>query len=68
MDQDEILSNGRQRRKVKARSLLCFRAARELGMSFIALVRELETSISGVGFAVERGELIAKKGNFMLTN
>ncbi len=68
MDQDEILSKGRQRRKVKARSLLCFWAARELGMSLTALARKLEMSIAGVGFAVESGELIAKKRNFMLIN
>ena len=68
MDQDEILSKGRQRRKVKARSLLCFWAARELGMSLTALARKLEMSIAGVGFAVERGELIAKKRNVMLIN
>jgi len=49
MDQDEILSKGRQRRKVKARSLLCFWAARELGMSLTALARKLEMSIAGVG-------------------
>ena len=68
MDQDEILSKGRQRRKVKARSLLCFWAARELGMSLTVLARKLEMSIAGVGFAVERGELIAKKRNVMLIN
>ena len=68
MDQDEILSKGRQRRKVKARSLLCFWAARELGMSLTALARKLEMGISGVGFAVERGELIAKKRDLMLIN
>ena len=56
-----ILSKGRQRRKVKARRLLCFWAARELGMTLTALARKLEMSIAGVGFAVERGELIAKK-------
>ncbi len=33
-----------------------------------ALARKLEMSIAGVGFAVERGELIAKKRIFMLIN
>ena len=68
MDRHEVLSKGRQNRKVKARSLLCFWAARELGMSLTALAKILEMSIAGVGFAVERGELIAKKDNFNLTN
>ena len=39
-----------QRRKVRARSLLCFWVARELGMSLTALARKLEMSIAGVGF------------------
>ncbi len=42
--------------------------ARELGMSLTALAMKLEMSIAGVGFAVERGELIAKKRQFMLIN
>jgi putative transposase len=63
---DEVFSKGRQGRKVKARSLLCYWAARELGMSHTALAEALEMSIAGVGFSVDRGELIAKKGNFSL--
>jgi len=37
-------------------------------MSLTALARKLEMSIAGVGLAVERGELVAKKRNFMLIN
>ena len=33
MEMDEIFSKGRQSRKVGARSLFCFWASRELGMS-----------------------------------
>jgi hypothetical protein len=66
--QDEVFSKGRQNRKVRARSLLCFWAARELGISHTALAGRLETSVSGVGFAVERAEFIAKNGNFVLAN
>jgi hypothetical protein len=55
-----------QGRKVKARSLLCFRAARELGMSHTALAKELEMSVAGVGFSVERGEIFAKDGKYSL--
>ena len=66
MKPDEVFSKGRQDRKVKARSLLCFWAARELGMSHTALAKKLEMSLSGVGFSVERGESIAKKGSYSL--
>jgi len=61
---DEVFSKGRQNWKVKARSLLCFWAARELGMSHTALAKKLEMSLAGVGFSVERGESIAKKGKY----
>ena len=63
---DEVFSKGRQDRKVKARSLLCFWASRELGMSHTVLAKKLEMSLAGVGFSVERGESIAKKGNYSL--
>ena len=66
MQPDEVFSKGRQNRKVRARSLLCFWAARELGMSHTALAKELEMSLAGVGFSVERGESIAKKSNYLL--
>jgi len=66
MDQDEVFSKGRQDKKVKARSLLCFWAARQLGMSHTALAKKLEMSLAGIGFSVERGESIAKNGEFLL--
>lgn len=68
MEPDEIFSKGRQNRKVKARSLLCYWAARELGMSHTDLAKRLEMSPAGIGFSVERGETIAKNGNYLLTN
>ena len=66
MSPDEVFSKGRQDRKVKARSLLCFWAARELGLSHTALAKALEMSIAGVGFSVDRGESIVKEGNYLL--
>ncbi|MBU4480656.1 transposase [Patescibacteria group bacterium] len=68
MEPDGVFSKGRQSRKVRARSFLCFWAARELGMSHTALAKKLEMSPAGVGFSVERGESIAKKGNYLLIN
>lgn len=60
---DEIFSRGLQ---VKARSLLCFWAVREAGMSQRELARRLEMSGPGVGFAVERGAAIARENNYSL--
>jgi hypothetical protein len=48
------------------RSLLCFWAVSELGMSFRELARRLEMSSSGVRFSVERRETIARKNGLQL--
>jgi REP element-mobilizing transposase RayT len=66
IEKDEVFSKGRQQRKVKARSLLCYWAVREAGMSLRELARQLEMSGPGVGFAVERGEAIAKENGYEL--
>jgi putative transposase len=66
MKPDEVFSKGRQERKVKARSLLCFWAARELGLPHTALAKKLEMSLANIGFSIERGESIAKEGNYSL--
>ena len=65
-DSDEVFTKGRQDRKVKARSLLCFWAVRELGMSLTELAREFEMSVAGIGYAVERGETIARENQYRL--
>jgi len=61
-----ILSKGRQRERVDARSLLCYWAVRELGMSLTELARCFGMSPSAVGYSVERGELIATDNNYQL--
>lgn len=66
MEEHEVLSKGRQQDKVRARSLLCFWAVRELGMSLADLARELGMSMPGVGYAVERGKIIAQDNNYRL--
>ena len=66
MELDEIFSKGRQDWKVKARSLLCYWAVRELGMSLTDLAREFEMSVAGIGYAVERGEGIARENQYRL--
>ncbi len=48
------------RRRVAARSLLCFWAVSEVGMSMTELSRRLEASLSGVSQSVIRGEKIAE--------
>ncbi len=66
MEPDKVYSKGRQKMKVKARSLLCFWASRELGISHTSLAKKLEMCLANIGFSVERGELIAKECNYSL--
>ena len=68
MEAADVFAKGRQERKVRARSLLCFWASRELSMSHTELAKKLEMSLAGIGFSVERGEMIAKEGKYSLTN
>lgn len=56
---EEVLRNVKQRRRVKARSLLCYWAVEELEMTGTAFGRLLKMSGSAVSRAVERGEKMA---------
>ena len=62
----EIFSKGKQKRRVGARSLLCYWAVREVGISLRELAQRLEMSAPGVGYAVERGAIIAQSESFKL--
>ena len=66
METREVFTKGRQKRKVLARSLLCYWAVRELGLPLRDLGRKLGMSGPGVGYAVERGELIVEENGFDL--
>ena len=56
---NELLSNVKQRIRVKARSVLCYWAVNELGMTGTVVGRRLKMSDSAVSRAVRRGEKIA---------
>jgi putative transposase len=66
LKKDDIFSNGKQRRKVKARSLLCFWTVRELGIILIDLARQLGLSVPAIRYSVERGEIIARESGYRL--
>ena len=55
----EVLSNVKQRTRVKARSLLCYWAVNELEMAGAAVARRLKMSKSAISRAVARGERVA---------
>jgi chromosomal replication initiation ATPase DnaA len=50
-----LASAGKKRENVKARSLLCYWAVTELGMSLTDLARRLGVAVSTVSLAVKRG-------------
>ena len=66
VDQEKIWAAGKYREIVQARSLLCYWAVRELGITMVSLARRLDQSVTAVGKAVIRGEKLAKENNYLL--
>jgi putative transposase len=66
IEPEDIYSKNRQRTRVEARSLFCYWAVRELGHNLTDLARRLNMSQPGVGYAVSRGERIAKQNRYQL--
>ena len=65
---DDIYLKGKRQKRVKARSLFCFWAVHELGITLTELARRLGISVPGVGYSVERGERTARENSFRLTD
>jgi len=66
IEMDDFFLKGKQPIKVKARSLFCFWAVQELKISLTELARYLGISIPAVGYAVVRGEKIARSNKYQL--
>ena len=62
----DILQAGKQPQRVRARSLVCYWAVRELGLSATEVGRQLDLSQSAVSRAVPRGEKIAEEGQLLI--
>ena len=62
----ELRAAGKQRRRVQARSLFCYWACRELGISMATLSRKLNISESAVSLSVKRGEKLAQENDYSL--
>lgn len=63
---EEVLLPGKNRQRVRARSLLCYWAVRDLGMTMTAMARESGLSVPSVAKSVERGEGIVRELNCQL--
>jgi len=66
IDTEEILSKGKHQKKVKARSLFCYWAVKELEVSLTELSKAIGISVPAVGYSVERGSKIAKENDYKL--
>jgi hypothetical protein len=64
----DIFLKGKQQKRVKPRSLFCYWAVHELGISLTELARRLGISVPGVGYSVGRGENIARENDYQLIN
>jgi chromosomal replication initiation ATPase DnaA len=64
MDISEVWSEGKYRSIVRARSLLCYWAVRELGVSMVSLAKRLKISSAAVTQSVTRGERLVKENNY----
>jgi len=63
---EQVLATGKYKKTVTARSLLCFWATSELGMSQTELSRRLKISQPAVSLSVKRGEQLALRHNYSL--
>ncbi len=60
--------SGKQRDRVKARSLLCYWAVKELGYSMTELGKKLNLTQPAISLSVQRGERIAEESGYSLIN
>ncbi len=67
MEPGQIFLPGKYPSIVRARSLFCYWAVKELGVSATALARKLGQSQPAVSMAVRRGEKIAAAGGYTLS-
>jgi hypothetical protein len=61
---DQLSRPGKQPQRVRARSLYCYWAVRELGISMTELSRFFGITVTAVSRSVERGETIANEEGF----
>ena len=63
---EELWLPGKQRIRVNARSLLCYWACRQLGISMAEMSRKMNISVMAVSYNVQRGEKLDKEFGYSL--
>jgi len=66
IDPKDIFAKGRVKTRAEARGLLCYWAINELNMPLSDLARKLAMTPSGVFYAAQQSETIARENNFRL--
>jgi REP element-mobilizing transposase RayT len=66
MSSEDLWRPGKYQKLVRARSLLCYWAVRELGVSMAALARRLKISTAAVSKAVRRGAVMVDENKLKL--
>lgn len=66
MESYEVFSKNTQQRKIRARGPSLFWAVRDLEISLTDAARQLEMSIPGVGYTMEREEAIVQHKGYKL--
>jgi putative transposase len=66
LEKDYIIGKGRKKDRVRARDLVCYWSAIELGISMADLAKRFGITLAAVSYAVKRGEEIAKEGGYQL--
>ena len=63
---EQVWEKGKHPQTVKARSLLCYWAVRELGISATELARRIGITQPAISQCVKRGENIAREEEFKI--
>ena len=66
IEKEDLYSGSRKKAISEARSLFCYWCVRELGKSMTGMAKSLGLTQPAVGYAVERGERLAKKDKYDL--
>ena len=66
VERSRIWVPGKERSRVTARSLLCYWAVRDLGLSMAELSRRLGLWMSGLSQSVKRGETLVQDKGYKL--
>ncbi len=66
MSSEEVIGPGKNRKKVEARSILCYWATAELGITQTQLTRRLPLNQPAVSNAVKRGAYLVGQRHYLI--